>query len=239
MLTAQAEDLMKLIKQRRELRENRDRILGYKTRLDELGDLKKRTKPLIQTCLAFRESGIGDFDEPVYLKNLIDITIELKGLFEENPEKIIEARSLFQLTQGFTGLCGLLDSKLRTEWENYVMENNPAAKSELLYVLGRLPTFAATVSKIKRLSEQIMSMKQHLPKDKEDIKDFEKKVEELKLAWQKIGSDEVPKGVLQFLQGAVSGGAHLNLLTDEVRQWLALNGLSNSFRINLRTDTGE
>ncbi len=234
MLTTQTKELMEVIEQRNELRENIERIQGFQTRLDELEELKKEIEPLAQTCFAFRECGIGRFNEPDYLNNLIEIAMELKKSFKNNPESIIEAKSLLQLKQGYIGLCGLLKSNLTSEWERYVIKNIPPSNSELLNVLGRLPTFAATVSKIKRLSEQIMSMKQCLPKDKEGIKAFDSKVEELKLAWQKIGSDEVPKSVLQFLQGAVSGGAPLNLLTDEVRQWLAIHGLSTSFRINLK-----
>jgi len=139
------------------------------------------------------------------------------------------------LKQGFTGLCGLLDRQLRAKWEQHIMENIPITNSELLNVLGRLPTFAVTVSKIKSLSDQIIIMEQDLPKDKEGIKAFDCKVEELKQAWLKIGSDEVPEGVMLFLYGAVSEGAVLNLLTDEVKQWLDLHKLNEFFVINLKS----
>ena len=235
MILEKINTLEDLLKERREAQNNVNKITAYSTRLEELQTIVAETEPLVKTCTVLRRNGIGDFVGIEMINDAVTYLSELKVKYYENPDHIIQAGATQQLKQSFSYYREILRNNLESSWKQYVETKNPVINEELLNVLSRINAFKSTVEKVRKLNSKIEEMKSTLPENQSDIDNFLSIIHSLNETWQKLGSDNVPGEVLEFLKAAVSPrGADLNLLTDEVRVWLKMNDVIHSFRIGAK-----
>ena len=233
MIVQKSEELVKLIERRREIQENAQKVGGLRTRHGELQDLLKGTKPLVSTYLLFRQNNICKSVDKMFVENVIDQINELSTAFTNDPETLNQARSLVALKHSVTTIQTALGPNLKFYWQEYVDSQVPETNEDLMGVLGQISTFNATVETVRKLQREIALMRETLPSDQVELNRLATKAKILTGIWQKLGSDEVPQAVLQFLRQAVTRGAPLSMLTTEVSKWLADYKIIDSFIIRL------
>ena len=94
--------------------------------------------------------------------------------------------------------------------------------------------FPREVRLLRQRAERIELTRRTLPKNAQELREFNDEVAELQQAWSQLGGGEVPAAVVTFLKAAAAPtGAAIDLLTDEVRRWLTQHGIARSFAIRV------
>lgn len=122
----------------------------------------------------------------------------------------------------------------QSAWAAHVESRVPSVRSDLLQVLGRIPTLKARVEQFRTLLSAAQARGASIPTDAGEVSAFEKAVTDCHAAWAALDANEVPAGVVVFIQQATSMGASLDRLTDEVSAWLSEHKLQDSFVIRAR-----
>ncbi|NLL57378.1 MAG: hypothetical protein GX244_02580 [Firmicutes bacterium] len=236
MLVQKSEMLLKLIEQRREIQENAHKVGGLRTRHRELQELLAATSPLVHSYLLLRQNNICETADEQFVENLTSRIKELSATFANDPETLNQAHSLASLKQSISLLQMTLGTSLEASWQRYVDSKVPTVSEDLMGVLGQIPAFSSTVRTVRELLREIALIREDPPGNQSVIDNLLAKARKLTATWQKLGSDDVPPAVLQFLRQAVTSGAPLSTLTPEVSKWLYDYGVSNSFKIRLSNE---
>jgi len=232
MIIERSRQLIKLLDQKRMLNDNLKKVAGFKTRRDEIKNLISRLEPLVKTSSAFRNNGIGQVDVRGQVRAFEEIVLEVISTVKLSPKAILEAKSIIKLKDGGNNFTNDLEVKLKTLWINYTRTLLPDINNDLLDVLDRLPSFSKSVMQIRQISAEIVEFKDNLPLSEKQIDKFNKLADRMKSVWD--GIEAVSPDILNFLQNAVSSsGAPIDLLTDEVKEWLDKNKIKTSFKIRL------
>lgn len=135
------------------------------------------------------------------------------------------------LKSNIESLKKTLEQELNKVWKNYLHEYMPSTNNEILVLLSKIETFKHTVQEIQILDRDIKEI--NYPKNDSDFDKYERKIEQLKLSWNSLSSDEVSPEVLDFLKAAADQGAALSLWTPEVQDWIHRHNISDSLKIRL------
>src|SRR5439155_24767943 len=110
----------------------------------------------------------------------------------------------------------------------------PATNRDVLDVLAT--AFARDVRLLRQQADRLDLTRRTLPGSAQSLREFDAEVADLQRAWGQLGGGEVPPPVVAFLKAAAApAGARLDLLTDEVRRWLADHGILAAFTIRAAT----
>ncbi len=232
MIIERSKSLIELLDQKKSLKGNLNKIKGFRTRRDEIIKINKRLKPLATTSTAFRTKNIGSADVEGRSVELEETILNAAKTLKENPEDFTRAHNFKKLQEGAATLSNDLEVKLNNMWFNYTRSLLPDENTELLDVLDRLPSFSSSVRQIRQINSEIATFRDGWPLTEEDIEKFNGLADKMKTVWD--GIEAVPPDILAFLQNAVSSsGASIDLLTDEVRKWLAEYKINASFKVRL------
>lgn len=232
MIRERSGNLIELLDQKRALKNNLKKINAFKTRREEINKINKQLRPLVSTSAAFRAKDIGSADVNDQLVELKAVISKVGQLLAENPEEFTRAQNFKKLQEGVTALASDLEFGLRNIWFYYTRNLLPNENNELLEVLGTLSSFSDSVKQIRQINEEIAKLRNNLPLSEEDIDKFKELADKMKRVWDDI--EAVPSDILAFLRYAVSSsGAPIDLLTDEVKEWLAKYNINKSFKVKL------
>jgi hypothetical protein len=183
-----------------------------------------------------REAGIVGLRSNTEVPRILASVREIREKFCAKAESLVDERSFSSVDFGksLTDLTDAFEEALRSAWQQYTTKKIPPAPPEILLVLA--PAFPGEVRLIRETSERLERTRFDLPKSAKQLVEFNAEVEALQQAWKQLDGGDVPPAVLTFLRAAAAQtGARLDLLTDEVRRWLAAKKIVQSFSIRVAT----
>jgi hypothetical protein len=156
--------------------------------------------------------------------------------FREKPEAatLKQGKRWQTLVAAVVEAAESINASLTASWQTYVGSNlfaGPPPEEEERS-LARTPGNRRAMETYRRLFEQFSRLRSSVPAMPESIAHLRKLSDELSaIRFQR----DVPHSVRDFLDATgTTNGAGLNLLTDEVRRWLADNGLLESYVVRAR-----
>ncbi|OKH55507.1 hypothetical protein NIES2101_03715 [Calothrix sp. HK-06] len=206
----------------------------FQSRQKQITEAVATTQTIVEALQGFRNRGIMITGGLQKVNDLLSIVVNAEAEFQKNPEWIIGDDKFKgnELKSNVAALKSIIEQQLSRAWKNYLEEKKiPNANSEMLTVLEKVKGFKFTIQQIRSLDEDIKEIK--FPKNNVDFEKYERKIEQLKQCWGNLNSDDVPLGVLELLKAAANQGASLELLTDEVKDWIKKYNISDSLKIRL------
>ncbi len=233
MIITECQQLIDLSKKKSELTQYSKNLDGFQTRQKQIQEGINKIYPLIQTLKVFREQGIINEELTAIKNDLLKFVIVVEQNFKKNPEWILDNNNFKGniFDQGIKNITNNLNRKLKNSWQNYLKQKMPTTNQEILNLLEKITSFKDTISQIKRLRELIEKIE--YPQKKEEFDLIDNYVKIIREKWNSLESDEIPDSIIIFLKAASNQGATLNLLTEEVKDWIIKHGLDNSIRITL------
>jgi hypothetical protein len=237
MIVQQAEYIESLLYRKDQLVRDKQNVTAYKTRLQQLQTLTTKMINVMQTLTVFRSLGLETGTEPLdsYAEQIYQLITEMKTRFSRDAEWMKEAGSLDDLKRKIDDYTKKMTEQLRVSWKAYVERELPSLPTDVLSVLDKIPAFRQTVQGIREAYVQLYRLQETLPKTVEEVTNIDEVKQGMKALWDKLGGDNVPPEVLQFLRMAsLQGGAGLELYNENIKTWLEQQGLSTSFRICIK-----
>jgi hypothetical protein len=234
MIVDDCKTLSARVSEYKRLRENSVQVGRFEKVRAVLETGTARIAPLAATARTLREANVANVDLGQEAKEVLATLGKARAAFADRPESLIDPRvlDLTKLGKAIEGLAKQLEERLRAEWLQHTAARIPATKREVLDVLA--PAFPKEVRLLRQRAEKLELSRHTLPTTQEALSEFESEVVELQQAWAKVGGGNVPPAVTSFLQAAAShAGASLELLTDEVRRWLAEHKIIALFSIKV------
>lgn len=234
MIVDDCKTLAVRVSEYKRLRENSVQVGRFEKVRAVLETGTKRMRPLVATVRTFRAANVAKVDLGEEAKEILATLARAGTAIAECAESLIDPKvfDLAKLAKGIDALAKQLEERLLSEWLRYTGTRIPATKREVLDVLA--PAFPREVRLLRQRAGKLELARDTLPTTAEAIGEFETDVEELQLAWAQVGGGDVPAAVTSFLQAAAShSGASLDLLSDEVRDWLTDHKILASFSIKV------
>jgi hypothetical protein len=111
----------------------------------------------------------------------------------------------------------------------------PSSDETFLRQVELLPQYKATVEEIRRRRQELLGGRSILDRTPSELDAMLSKREQLRELANSLQPEEFPKAVLEFYKWARrKEGAALDLLTPDVRDWLALRKLLQSVRLFIK-----
>jgi len=233
MLLEKTQELVELSKRKQDLQiflDSRKIIQDRKKKIDQS---VANILPMVETFKTFRQRGIVGIDVTKKIDHILSLILSIEQKLTENHEWIFEPENteLNNLKSHVETLKTTLEQQLSKVWKSYRDQQMPSTNSEILNLLAKVEAFRPTVLQIQIIDREIKNVT--YPKNNAEFATYEHKIEQLKLHWNSLSSDEVPADVLNFLRAAANQGAPLNLWTPEVKDWINQHSIADSLKIRL------
>ena len=231
MLIDECTQLSKLAQDAADLKKYAADLGKFRDRQGKIEPLVQELCPLVTALRAFREKGLANFDCSQKANVLLLEVATALDEFPKNRGWLIEKFKSTILQNKLSTLKSELEGYLKQAWADYKRQRIPNTNDELLGLLARIETFKPTVQTIQRLLNQLKVI--DFPKDAQQFEQIDHAINNLSSAWSSLKSNEVPEAVLDFLRATATHGAPIELLTPEVRVWLAEQAITRFFHIRL------
>lgn len=232
MIAEDAKHLVELIERMNQLKANVDQRAGFITRQSELEEAARELTKRVAAVNSLAARGSGKPNVAAKANAFLNHINTVASNFNYEPSWIIGFNNK-PLENALKGLNAELDEHIIHEWRSYT-ERSRHANTQVLDVLSGIPAFAQTVQKVRGLTARLEQRRGSRPTSEEDFLNFDELVRQVDAAWSELGSDEVPPDVERFLRAAGGReGAPLDLLTDDVKEWLEMRKINTSFRIRM------
>ncbi len=128
------------------------------------------------------------------------------------------------------------ERQLREQWQGFVTEHAQIGSigEEVLASLEQLGgDLAAPCARVRRHQTALRRLKGKSLPQQGDAQRLRDAVQDLRQAQKDLWSSDLSQAILLFLSRSTGrNGAPLDMLTDEVREWLAAHDLIGRFRVN-------
>jgi len=218
------------LRRQREMDEHREL---FRTRREQIQGALKRLQPLYKVMQLFRTEGIA-VEEPTKSAAINHAKIsKIRQAFLADAAYLADQAVLTDEIKWLHKWADTLEEKLESGWKAYVEQQNVGVKDAVLKVLGQIPKLSGTVESIRTLRDQISQSADVIPKTPQEIEVLRSRVNKVRDLWRSLDADNLPPGVLKFLQAAGDvTGAPLSSLTPEVQTWLRERKIEGSFHIH-------
>lgn len=232
MIAEDAKHLVELIERMNQLRANVDQRAGFRTRQSELEVAERELAKRVAAVNAFAARGTVRPNVATRANAFLNHINMITSNFNQDSSWIIGFNNR-PFENALKSLNAELDEHITREWRAYT-ERSRHANTQVLDVLSGIPAYAQTVQKVRGLTARLEQRRNSRPTSEEDFQKFDELVRQVDAAWSELGSDEVPPDVERFLRAAGGReGAPLDLLTDDVKEWLETRKIASSFRIRM------
>ena len=232
MISEDAKHLVELIERMNQLKANVDQRAGFRTRQSELEEAARELAKRVAAVNSLATRGAVKPNVGARANAFLNHINTVASNFNQEPSWIISFNNR-PFENSLKSLNAELDEYISSEWRAYT-ERSRHANAQVLDVLSGIPAFAQTVQKVRGLTARLEQRRSSRPTSEEDFEYFDDLVREVDAAWSELGSDEVPPNVEKFLKAAGGReGAGLDLLTDDVKEWLETRKIDTSFRIRM------
>lgn len=204
---------------------------------DELREQLRNLRPLVESLAAF--STTDALKDAVKAQgapsSLTKDIADSRTSAAKAAERMIEEKAIdvTKLRSKLSTWRNDLQVALNTAWQNYVTKQFEPMNRDLLAALERCG-FRKEIQAIRDCNNDV-SAAIELPQNSQDIHTFDAAI---KAYQERLNELDAPEAVRQFLVDAVSRGASLDSLTEEVRNWLDARNLNNSFQVRVSQSTG-
>jgi len=232
MLTDTAEALQNKVETLRKKRQRAQRRREYEASRGTLKDTRESLQELVERHVLFAYNGIPCKHNDADISKTRDKLQAVRNHFKDSPEWIIEE----DLRTGFLEWIDEHEEDLRRSlaeaWGEYYQEKVTNISQDLLDALDKIGRFENSVDEIRSLKSSLEEWRRSAPSTQPDLDAFEEKAEELETTWEEISRD-LSGDIKVFLRATVSGGAPLELVTDNVREWLKKHDLHGQATVHL------
>ena len=206
----------------------KDSAEGFESRKTNIEEAIARLRPLWAQLEVLRRHGIT-VDVPNEAWSLRHSLTKARDDYQNDVNSITKSSAL---PLGLlNNLATKLQANLKAAWEIYADANTVRVDTNLLQNLEGVPSLRAQIAGVRALKSNLELKRLRVPESDDDITAFRTAASNLEDKWKALQSQDVPAAVLEFLQLAGAGGASLDLLTEEVRDWLRAQKLEPSFQV--------
>lgn len=210
----------------------------FRTRASALSEATRAINPLASLAPVFARGRLEVNLPTALVTSLREQAADILERFEANPESITEADA------GLKGsfwdpLATLTSQRLRPAfigtWHRHVDATIPPMDPALIAHLKVIPSLTRKVERIESLTDDAQLLRQALPTNADTFSQLATVGASLNESLHELfgtASGAVPPEVLAFLeQASAPGGATIEFLTPEVRDWLTSRDLLASLRL--------
>jgi hypothetical protein len=231
-LVAEISRVRESVTQLSNLTQAQERVQDFEVRREQLAVPERRIQSAVEFLVAARSEQIIVPSAPTALALLKDLA-GVRDSFVKDPNLILGA-SFISLVTRLQEAANALEAIARDAWTAVRAERSSIINQSLLASLESLPGYASTVRELRRLSARAATFGSRSLVSGSELKEFFQITGDLRTQWQALCSPErMPAEVIAFLQACAEGGATLDLLTADVRKWLAHHSLESQFRIRM------
>jgi hypothetical protein len=233
LIQESAEALVSFIERQGELRRRVHLLAGFRNQSDEVAKAATRLEELLIVWRLFGQRDIGVAHPRDEAKTLLTELEQLRERFTTDPEYVLGPNRLVAVKSGVPLFVGRLEQGLLTAWRAYAASRAPGVNPEVLTILANIAALSRQVARVTIGLRELNERANKLPATQAELDQFDKKAAVVNAAWNELDSEHLPAEVLLFLKEAGGlGGAGLERLTDQVRQWLGEHdNLMTAFRI--------
>lgn len=234
---------MSLVKRMNELKERVEKLKTSQSDVDEakrlqdcledIQDVSDFLSKQVERLFVFRNENIKlsavpkDLEKAKkYLSNILD-----RFTNERIAKNLTKGRDWKIMQQSVQDTASTINNELSIAWKNYVTSTySGETPNSLKDIIA--PTdlnLEALDNYVKNYNELNILLKSN-PENKQAFKDVKEVVKQLQDIYSKFDFN-VPDSVKIFLTSIGEGGAKLELLTQEVRDWLSTKGSDNNYKI--------
>ena len=224
-------------------------IDGLKKRADQAVLFEKRAKDL-----SIPADELGNLEEAITVIGHLGIPTPLldRSLVVSLRDRIIDLQTRYAndknvvldpfpgedvrwvLNQPLSQLSQKVKAALISAWGSWSRANIPDIDKDVLEILAGITALRDSVAILRNLKAKAESVCASLPEGSEDVDHLRKLCEDINAVWHNLAGDGIPTDVLIFLRSAGNReGAHFDLLTTEVLDWLVVHGLRDALRIRM------
>jgi hypothetical protein len=236
MIVARCETLRSRIQTKKQVERSAKELARFKKVRDLLALHATRLASLVAASEILDAAGVAVRPLPAGAGGSLVTVRTLKESFAERPDIVVDEEQFnsVRLDRSLKAAAEALQGHLLPCWRRHALQLIPAANEAVLEALA--PAFPSEVRLIRAASVKLAQSAESLPGSLEEVRTFERDATSLHAIWGQLGGGDVPQGVLTFLKSAASpAGAGLELLTDEVRDWLAVHDITSSFSVWVAT----
>ena len=232
MLLDKSQQLIKLSQDKKLQQNFVSNLEAFQTRQKQITDAVVVIQPIVEALKAFRKRGIDNIDLTQKADSILKVIINAEENFRNNPDWIIDNNNFkgSYLKSSVESLKKSIELAFKEAWKSYLNQKMPSTNNDMLNLLAKVEAFKNTVQQIRLLDTEIKEVS--YPKNDAEFIKYERKIEQLKLSWNNLNSNEVPEAVLRLLKAAANQeGASLSLFTPEVQDWISKHNFSDSLKI--------
>jgi hypothetical protein len=210
-----------------------DLATNLSTRLAELNGAAANLPACLATIRLLRDAGIS-------IENMPDELRRARAVLGKIQSRFLQSRTADSLTRGqdWKQLLRELPATVRAlqmlatqTWRAHVERAFAGEAPAIIEArLARTDQNQEALTRYRQAYENFSRAGATLPADMDDVEAVRKAAKNLASIAKDFDFD-VPNAVKKFLDALPQGGAPLDLLTDEVRAWIAAQGQTNRFRV--------
>lgn len=228
-----AEDCKQLREQLEEVAEAEKRekmVEQLESRRSELVAIRDSVKSATDALKALaRRTDI--VDKPNSDKAIV-LVRKVREALRDDPLSMTKKQILAGMMRSLASFAKKGDASVEATWEQYMPKVRPIVDSNQLIQAEEQKDFKDIASRLRNRVKHAEQLGKNPPATEDDLVALESKwddIREMIAALPDVADDPL---VQEFLKAAnSSGGASIDLLTDEVRAWLLENNIANKYRI--------
>jgi hypothetical protein len=202
---------------------------------NELSGLTTKIRYLARRRSLLRQGGVP-LSRPSDVESVKKPCVSVLTKFTESPTAttLVERQRWTKLTESLTKFITEEETLQTQGWESYCANRlfggvRPAQREQT--ILMTLPENQRFFARYKSLYSKLSQLRGAVPgtlEELEEARDCSKQLSEIRF----VENNDVPAAVREFFNATSSGGgAHLDLLTTEVLDWLRANGMLKNFAV--------
>jgi hypothetical protein len=234
---------MTLLKKSSDLRERIERLRNNQANISETKALQGRLKEVepVQEILADvvgkirllseNKIRVEPFSDQIAKAMTSLKKVQAQFKVSNKSESLTKGKGWSRLIENVESTGKELGAIATGSWNSYLGSlSTGQSLSEIENTLAKTNHNSKILVEYRELYLLFRDASTNFPIDRDDIEKIGRIVEKLLVVWTKFDLD-VPDSVKSYLDSVALGGANLNLLTDEVIEWLQKNGSFNNYKI--------
>lgn len=228
-----AEECKKLREQLEEVAKAEERenvVEQLESRRTELLKLREAVLSVTDSLKAIssRSELVGKLDPSKCVERVQKIREALKT----DPLSITKGHDFSSMKKAFEKFAEDGSAATEATWEQYMPKARPSVDTNQLAQAEQQKDFLTTASRLKARAKYAEKIGKKPPANEEEFLEIESAWEDIRRMIAELPDVADDPNVQEFLKAANSqSGASLDLLTDEVRAWLAENNVADKYRI--------
>ena len=217
---ANADEREKIVEQ---LESRRDDLVKLRDSVVAVGDSLK--------AMSSRMALAGKLDPTKCLERVRKIREALK----EDPLSITKGRDFSNMQKAFEKFSTEGIASVETTWEQYLPLVRPTVDTNQLAQAEQQKSYETTALKLRRRAKHAGKISKKPPANEEEFSEIESAWDDIRQMMSELPDVADDPKVQDFLKAANSrDGASIELLTDEVREWLSDNNITDKYCVRTK-----